>query len=75
MVVYFPKIGIYLGEITRYTIVAWIFANENKCHTLGRFVVKGWYTLVMGYYKYIVMSIMQWHHYVGYHRKRRRALG
>ena len=30
MVMYSPKLCIYLEEITRYTIVAWMFANENK---------------------------------------------
>ena len=47
---------IYLGEITRYTIFASIFANKNKCCTLRGLAVKGWHTLVTNHYKYIVSS-------------------
>ena len=52
----FPQIIDYLGEITRYTIVAWIVAIENKCCTLGGLVVTRLYMLVtlQSHYKYIV---------------------
>ena len=56
MVMCSPKLWIYLGEIRRYTIVAWIFTNENKYCTLGGLVVKEWYTLVIGHYKYIIKA-------------------
>ena len=39
-----------------YTIIAYIFANENKCCALGGLPVKGLYMLVIGHYKYIISS-------------------
>ena len=58
----FPKLWIYLGDITWYTIVAWIFAIENK-----------WCTLVHACYKSLQLYcvIMQWHHYLGYLQKQK----
>ena len=43
-------------ETKRYTIVARIFAIENKCCTLGGLTITRWHTLVTGHYKYIVSS-------------------
>ena len=56
MVMYWTKLLIYLGEITRHIIVAWMFANGNKCCALVGLEVTEWYTLVIGHYKYIVSS-------------------
>ena len=70
---YSHKSWIYLREMTRHTIVAWVFAAiENKCCTLGGLAVTGRYTLITGHYEYICI-IMQWRHYLGYLIKQKRC--
>ena len=34
-VMHSPNLGFYLGEITLYTIVMWIIANESKWRSMG----------------------------------------
>ena len=69
MVMYSPKLWIYLGETIKYTIVM-IFSIENKCCPLGGLAVTRCYTLVIGHYKFYCI-IMQWHQYLGYLLKQR----
>ena len=55
----FPQIIeiFYLGEITRYTIVAWIVAIEtNIAPWVDWQLQDGTYTIVTSHYKYIVLS-------------------
>ena len=60
MVMYSPNMGVYLGNIARYTIVAGpgIFSNKRKCCSLGGLAVKGWYMSLIYHYKYIVPLLL-----------------
>ena len=60
----FPQIlDLFERNYKIYIIVAWIFAIEDKCCTLGRLTVTRWCTLVTGHQKYIyhhVMTSLSW---------------
>ena len=62
---YLPHLWIYLGEMTRYTIVTWIFGQREQMVLLVWLKDVKYYTSLQVYH-----IIMQWHNCLGYHLKR-----